>query len=61
MSYLSSSSYSFNQYATAAAAHSSLGLQNAARENGIQICCSWGNHIADGVLIYRIDDRANLQ
>jgi hypothetical protein len=61
LSYLSSSSYSFNQYATAAAAYSSLGLQKAARENGIQICCSWGNQIVDGVLTYRIDDRANPQ
>ena len=57
--YLSSSSYFHNQYATAA--HSSLGLQKSTRENGIQICCSWGNQIADGVLTYRIDDDANPQ
>ena len=49
--YFSSSHYYFfNQYANAAAMHSSLGLQ---------ICCSWGNEIADGVLTYRIDDGAN--
>ena len=60
--YLSSSSYFYNQYATAAAsAHSSLVLQKATRENGIQICCSWGNEIADGVLNYRIADDANPQ
>jgi matrixin len=56
MTYLSVSSY-----ATATAAHSSLELQKTARENGIQICCSWGNEIADGVLTYRIDDGANPQ
>jgi predicted Zn-dependent protease len=32
--------------------HSSLGLQ---------VCCSWGNEIADGVLTYRIDDGTNSQ
>jgi hypothetical protein len=43
----------FNQYANAAAAvvHSS--------SIGLQICCSWGNEIADGVLTYRIDDGVN--
>src|SRR5919199_4353504 len=53
LSYFSlSPSYFYNQYANAnaAAMHSSLGLQ---------ICCSWGNEIADGVLTYRIDDGAN--
>src|SRR5919198_2367940 len=45
-------SYFYNQYANAAAVHSSLGLQ---------ICCSWGNEIANGVLTYRIDDGANSQ
>ena len=43
-------SYFYNQYANAAAVHSSLGLQ---------ICCSWGNEIANGVLTYRIDNGAN--
>jgi uncharacterized protein (UPF0333 family) len=58
---LLSSSYSFNQHATAAAAHSSLRLhkQKATEENGIQICCSWGNQIADGILTYRITDEGN--
>ena len=27
----------------------------------LQICCSWGNEIADGVLTYRIDDNAANQ
>src|ERR687887_1229319 len=53
LSYFSLSHYHFfNQYANAAAVHSSLGLQ---------VCCSWGNEIADGVLTYRIDDGANSQ
>jgi predicted Zn-dependent protease len=43
-------SYFYNQYADATVEHSSLGLQ---------ICCSWGNEIANGVLTYRIDDSAN--
>src|SRR5918911_2541937 len=49
--YFSSSHYYFfNQYANAAAMHSSLGLQ---------ICCSWGDEVADGVLTYRIDNGGN--
>ncbi|HYZ51527.1 MAG TPA: matrixin family metalloprotease, partial [Nitrososphaeraceae archaeon] len=28
---------------------------------GLQICCSWGNEVADGILTYRIDDDANQQ
>ncbi|MFL6506656.1 MAG: matrixin family metalloprotease [Nitrososphaeraceae archaeon] len=51
--------YFFNQYANAAAVHSSLGLQKATGGNGIQICYSWGNEIVNGVLTYRIDDSAN--
>jgi Matrixin len=51
MPYLSSSSYFYDQYAAAASAH-----QKAAKENGIQICCSWGKEIDDGILTYRIDD-----
>src|SRR5919205_399652 len=59
--YLSLFSYFYNQHATAAAAaaHSSLRLQKATGENGIQICCSWGNQIADGILTYRIIDGGN--
>jgi hypothetical protein len=59
--YLSLFSYFYNQHATAAAAtaHSSLRLQKATGENGIQICCSWGNQIADGILTYRITDGGN--
>ena len=51
--------YFFNQYTNAAAVHSSLGLRKATGANGIQICCSWGNEIANGVLTFRIDDDAN--
>jgi len=44
--------YFYNQYASAAAAVHSSSL-------GLQICCSWGNEIAGGVLTYRIDEGAN--
>jgi predicted Zn-dependent protease len=47
-----SSSYFSNQYA--AAAHSSLGLKQTTEQRTIQICCSWGQQIADGILTYRI-------
>ena len=66
MVYLSSSTYSYNQYTTSAASaatrSSSSGLHKfATGENGLQICCSWGNEIADGVLTYRIDDNGDNQ
>ena len=48
-----SPSHFFNQYASAAAVRSSL--------IGLQICCSWGNEIADGILTYRIDEGANQE
>jgi len=52
LSYFSISHYYFfNQYANAAAVRSS--------SLGLQICCSWGNEIANGVLTYRIDEGAN--
>jgi hypothetical protein len=55
-----SPSYFYNQYANAAVVHLlSLGPQKDTGGNGIQICCSWGNGIADGILTYRIDDGAN--
>src|SRR5918912_62989 len=56
MSYFSllSSYFYHNQYANAAAAVSSSSI-------GLQICCSWGKEIADGILTYRIDDDANPQ
>ena len=58
MSYLSLSSYFYNQYVNAALARSSsLGLHKF----GIQVCCSWRNEIADRILTYRIDDDANPQ
>jgi Matrixin len=58
LSYLSSTSYFYNQYATATSAHSSLVLQ---KTPGIQICCSWGKEIDDGILTYRISDGDNSQ
>ena len=67
MVYLSSSNYSYNQYTASAAASmathsSSSGLHKfATGENGIQVCCSWGNEIADGILTYRIDDNVANQ
>jgi predicted Zn-dependent protease len=53
-----SSSYYFpNQYATAA--HSSSTLKKSKGDSTIQICCSWGEQIADGILTYRIIDDSN--
>jgi Matrixin len=49
---LLSSYYSYQYVANASTRSSSLGLQ---------ICCSWGNEVDDGVLTYRIDDDANPQ
>jgi hypothetical protein len=46
------------------AAHpsSSLSLsQKTTGEGTIQICCSWGEQIADGILTYKINDGANSQ
>ena len=51
-----STCYFYNQQVADALARSStLGLDKF----GIQVCCSWGNEIADGVLTYRIDDGVN--
>src|ERR1051325_126163 len=48
--------YFYNQQVADALARSStLGLDKF----GIQVCCSWGNEIADGVLTYRIDNGVN--
>jgi hypothetical protein len=38
---------------------SQLSIKFATGGNGIQIYCSWGSEIADGVLTYRIDDDAD--
>jgi hypothetical protein len=51
-----SSSYFPNQYVMAAHMSSSLLLQKTTGEGTIQICCSWGEQIADGILTYRIID-----
>src|SRR5919197_1969443 len=41
---------------------SSLKHKNITEGEGtIQICCSWGNQIADGILTYRITDGSNSQ
>src|SRR5918911_1590728 len=62
LSYFSLSHYYFfNPYVNAAVVHSSAGLHKTIEGNGIQICCSWGNEIANGILTYRIDDDANPQ
>jgi hypothetical protein len=53
-------SYFPNQYAIGA--HSSLSLLHKTTGEGtIQICCSWGDQIADGILTYRIIDGSNAQ
>jgi len=44
--------YSYQYVANASTRSSSLSLQ---------ICCSWGNEVDDGVLTYRINDDANPQ
>jgi predicted Zn-dependent protease len=46
------------------AAHSSSSSSSKHKAKGdatIQICCSWGKEIDDGILTYRIDDDANPQ
>jgi hypothetical protein len=53
LSYFSSLSHYHLFNANAAAVHSS--------SLGLQICCSWGNEVADGVLTYRIDDNGANQ
>jgi hypothetical protein len=57
--YLSSSSYFPNQYVMAAYSSSSLQHHKTTGEDGIEICCSWGDQIADGILTYRIIDDGN--
>ncbi|MFL6358781.1 MAG: matrixin family metalloprotease [Nitrososphaeraceae archaeon] len=59
--YLSSSSYFPNQYVMAAHSSSSLQHHKTTGEDGIQICCSWGDQIADGILTYRIIGGSNSQ
>src|SRR5919204_4653254 len=57
LSYFSLSHYHFfNQYANAAAA-----VHSSSSSLGLQICCSWGDEVADGVLTYRIDDNGANQ
>ena len=55
-------SYSYfpNQYAIGAHSSSSL-LHKTTGEGTIQICCSWGDQITDGILTYRIIDGGNSQ
>jgi matrixin len=49
-----------NQYIMAA--HSSPSSKHKTKGDAtIQICCSWGKEIDDGILTYRIDDDANPQ
>jgi len=50
---------SFDQYVMAA--HSSSLNHKTKGDDTIQICCSWGKEIDDGILTYRIDDDANPQ
>lgn len=54
-----SHSYFPNQYAMGA--HSSSSLHKTTREGTIQICCSWGDQITDGILTYKIVDSSNSQ
>jgi hypothetical protein len=58
-----SSPYFSNQYImTAHSSSSSSSLKHKNIGEGIlQICCSWGGQIADGILTYRISDGDNSQ
>jgi Matrixin len=59
--YLSSSHF-HNQYVMAAHSSSSSLLYKTTRGEGIiQICCSWDDKIADGMLTYRIIDGSDSQ
>jgi len=51
VSYLSS--YSPNE-SVMAAHFSPSGFQKPLQQGGIQVCCAWGDKLADGILIYRI-------
>ena len=61
LSYLSSSYYFSVHYGIAAhsSSSSSLLLYKTTAEHTIQICCSWGEQIADGILTYKIIDDSN--
>src|SRR5215212_4054316 len=60
-----SSTYFGNQYimtAHSSSSSSSLKHKNIGEGEGtLQICCSWGDQIADGILTYRIRDGDNSQ
>src|SRR5919202_5228206 len=60
-----SSPYFSNQYimtAHSSSSSSSLKHKNIGEVEGtLQICCSWGDQIADGILTYRISDGDNSQ
>jgi matrixin len=51
VSYLSS--YFPNEYVMAAHFSPSV-FQKPLQQGGIQVCCAWGDKLADGILIYRI-------
>ena len=50
-----------DQYIMAAHSSSSSSKHKIKGDDTIQICCSWGKEIDDGILTYRIDDDANPQ
>lgn len=62
-----SSPYFNNQYimtahSSSSSSSSSLKHKNIGEGEGrLQICCSWGDQIADGILTYRISDGDNSQ
>src|SRR5919202_4439029 len=60
-----SSPYFSNQYimtAHSSSSSSSLKHKNIGEVEGtLQICCSWGDQIADGILTYKISDGDNSQ
>src|SRR5919202_1303177 len=52
---------SSGQYVMAAHSSSSSLKHKTKGDGTIQICCSWGKEIDDGILTYRIDEDANPQ
>jgi hypothetical protein len=56
------SPYFSDQYIMTAHSSSSSSSKNIGEGEGtLQICCSWGDQIADGILTYRISDGGNSQ
>ena len=51
--------YIMAAHSSSSSSSSSSSKHKAKGDDTIQICCSWGNQIADGILTYRITDEGN--